>query len=409
MKVLKPLAMLLICSSIYANENNATLNRFLSKYKQQLFEYDYRKNEQEGLKLRDSWIAPIRLNFTYNRSKPYDDEQVSQSYGIAMNQPIFRSGGIYYGIKFANANRLYKDYTVDVAKRKMIKDTVATLMQIKQTELKHQRQELQIKNSQINLEQKKEQYLSGQLDSGFLDNAIIQLNLVKQNLYDIESTKESLISQFHTLSDLDYRTIEIPHLRLLNAKEFLKHNIVLQQVSSQIKQNKYSKNITIAKYLPNVSFVAGYTWQDNQNQMINANGQLFDSSSKLDYYNYGIQASMPLDINTFRDVESVKIDYLKSKVLKLDKQRELQAVFEKVMHNIENFDKKIMLSKENRKLYAKLLDDTKKLYQAGYKTQYDVETLQNSLQIQKLDTKIFELQKQLELLTLYEMYVNDGE
>ncbi len=74
------------------------------------------------------------------------------------------------------------------------------------------------------------------------------------------------------------------------------------------------------------------------------------------------------------------------------------------MNNIKNYDKKIRLSRENRKLYSKLLADTKKLYASGYKTEYDVQTLSNSLAIQKLDTKIYKIDKQLELLNLYEMY-----
>ena len=118
---------------------------------------------------------------------------------------------------------------------------------------------------------------------------------------------------------------------------------------------------------------------------------------------------MPLDINTFRDIESAKVDYLKSQVVTQDKQRELNALFEQVMHNINNFDKKIQLSHDTTDIYYKLLADTQDLFSAGYKTQYDVDTLQNSLKIQNLESKVYEIDKQLALLTLYEMYVNDGK
>jgi len=116
---------------------------------------------------------------------------------------------------------------------------------------------------------------------------------------------------------------------------------------------------------------------------------------------------MPLSINTFRDVESAKIDFLKSKLVIEDKKRELNALFEQVMQNIDNFDKKRVLSIENRDLYEKLLVDTKNLFTAGYKTKYDVDLLENSVEIQKLDVMIFDIDRQLELLTLYEMYIND--
>ena len=77
------------------------------------------------------------------------------------------------------------------------------------------------------------------------------------------------------------------------------------------------------------------------------------------------------------------------------------------MQNIENFEKKKQLSVENRDIYEKLLADTVDLYKAGYKTEYDVELLQNSVEIQKIDVEVFGMDKQLELLTLYEMYKNE--
>jgi outer membrane protein TolC len=389
---------------LFCNENNLKYDSYLSDYKQKEFGYDYNKNEEESLKLRDSWIAPLQLNYSYSRSNPYIGEQISQSASVRMNQPIFQSGGIYYAIKFAGASKLFNDYTVDSAKRKMIKDTISTLLQIKQYELREKKQKLQIANAEINLEQKKEEYLSGQLDSGFLDDAIIQKNVVVQTMYDIETTKEKLIATFHSFSDLDYETTKLPHLELISEDEFLKSNISLRLAQATIEKNRYAKDVTISSYLPSVNFTASYNWNKKENQQFTAS--IPADSEENRYYSYGFAISMPLDINTFRSVESARVDYLKSEVLKLDKLRELKALFEQVMQNIHNYEKKILLSRENIDLYAKLLRDTKELYSAGYKTKYDVDTLANSLKIQNLDMKIYEIDKQLELLTLYEMYMN---
>jgi outer membrane protein TolC len=407
MKALKlSLTLFLLCSqSLFAQEQGSSLDTYISTLKQKEFEYDYRKNTAESSKLRDSWIAPLRLNYTYSKSEPYDDELTAQSAAIKMDQPIFQSGGIYYGIKFASANKLYSDYSIDVAKRKMIKSAISILMQIKQTELKLKAQKLQIENAEMNLAQKQEQYLSGQLDSGFLDNAIIQRNIVRSALYDIETAKERLVNQFATLSDLDYKTAHIPYLEFITQDAFLKHNIVLKQSSAKIERDNYMHNVTVAKYLPKVSVVAGYNWSDSQ-QQLNENVIV---NNEVNYYDYGLRVTLPLDINTFRDIESVKLDYLKSKVLKEDKQRELQALFVQVFQNIANYDKKIALSNENIELYTKLSEDTMALFKAGYKTEYDVKTLKNSLQIQNLDSQRYSIDKQLELLNLYEMYVNEGK
>ena len=409
MKGLNLLILLCLSFSSYVNasEENASLDSFLSDYKKKQFGYDYEKSKAESLKLRDSWIAPLRINYNYSKSNPYDNEQLNESAAIKMDQPIFQSGGIYYGIKFANASRLYNEVSIDVAKRRMVKETISVLMQIKQTALREKRQKLQIKNSEINLLQKKEQYMSGQLDSGFLDNAIIQKNIVVEALYDIQTNKEKLINKFSVLSDLDYKNVLIPHLDMISKDEFLNNNTYLEQSKYEIEKNKYAKDATVAKYLPSINVTAGYNWQKISNQQFSPTFPAF--SNELDYYDYGFRASMPININTFRDVESAKVDYLKSSVVKLDRERELSFLYEQVLNNIKNFDKKIALSEENKKLYKKLLSDTKKLYASGYKTQYDVDTLSNSLEIQKLDTKIYEIDKQLELLNLYEMYINGGK
>jgi len=403
MKVLNiSVALFLACSTLLsAAEKNEKLEEYISQNKKEQFSYDYQKNEAESSKLRDSWIAPLNLQYSYTVSNPYSAEQTSQNAAIKLDQPIFQSGGIYYAIKFAEVSHLYANYSVDAAKRKLVKDAISLLMQIKQLKLKIDKQNLQIKNAEINLELKKEQYLSGQLDSGFLDNAIIERNSVIQALYDIETTKERLISKFQAISDSSYESAQIPHLEVLDKESFLEYNILLNISKSDREKYRYTKNMTIAKYLLKVSITGGYNWSKSEKQLFSA------SDGERDYYDYGVKASMPLSINTFRDVESAKIDFLKSKLVIEDKKRELNALFEQVMQNIDNFDKKRVLSIENRDLYEKLLVDTKNLFTAGYKTKYDVDLLENSVEIQKLDVMIFDIDRQLELLTLYEMYIND--
>lgn len=386
------------------------LDSYLSDLKQQAFSYDYEKTLLEKKKLRDSWIQPLQLRYTISKSNPYNEQdaptQKTQNAAIVMDQPIFRSGGIYYGIKFAEASYAYNNYSVDVAKRKMIKDAIALLMQIKQTQLRIDKQVLQIDNSRINLEQKTEQYRNGQLDSGFLNNAIIEKNRVTQALYDLQSSQARLISQFQSISDLDYKTANIPVLMFIEEKDFLTHNIDLKKIESQNEQNYYNERVTTAKYLPSVSVTAGYNWDKLEDPSFA--GQNVPSPPETKYYNYGLKVTMPLDFNTFRDIESSRVEYLKSMVLEEDKKRELKSLYEQVQQNIDNFKKKQALSVENASLYQKLLDETQQLYAAGYKTEYDVQNLKNSVQIEVIEQQIFALDEQLELLNLYEKFVNDA-
>lgn len=392
------IALLTLCNiELFAEEK---LDSYISENKKEQFRYDHQKNEADSSKLRDSWIAPLNLNYSNSKSNPYGDQQTNENASIKMDQPIFQSGGIYFGIKFAEASKIYANYSIEVAKRKLIKDALSLLMQIKQMDLKIEKQKLLIKNSEISLAQKKEDYLSGQLDSGFLDSAIVERNILIQALYDIETNKERLISKFSAISDMSHKDTLVPKLKSINENQFLEHNIILGMSESEIVKSQYFSDVTLAKYLPKVNLTAGYNWDKSDTQY------QFGASEK-DYYNFGFRVNMPIDINSFRDVESSKIDYMKSKLVVQDRKRELKAIFEQVMQNIENFEKKKLLSVENRDIYEKLLSDTQELFRAGYKAEFDVELLQNSVEIQKSDVEIYEIDKQLELLTLYEMYKDE--
>jgi len=155
MRILSVLILLFLTSSLFAEEKNKKLEAYISKNKKEQFKYDYQKVEAQSLKLRDSWISPLRLNFSYSKSNPYENEQTMQNSSLKMDQAIFQSGGIYYGIKFAEASKIYSNYTIDMQKRKLVKDAISLLMQIKQMDLKIEKQKLKIKNAEINLEQKK--------------------------------------------------------------------------------------------------------------------------------------------------------------------------------------------------------------------------------------------------------------
>ncbi len=387
--------------------STGSLDEYLSELKRKEFGYEYEKNDQESSQLRDSWIKPVMIQYSITRSNPYHEEgngeSESQSAAIAMDQPIFQSGGIIYGVKFANASRDFANYTIDQQKRIMIKQTIDLLMQVKKSKLTIDKQKLQIANSNINLEQQREQYLNGQLDSGFLNNAIIEANIVKQALFDLETRDEQLISQFKKLSDLDPKTAKIPFLAIIDQKTFLEQNIDVKLAESESEKNRLYKNVTLVKYLPSVNLQASYNWQKQDSYFSPG----FKNTSETDYYRYGIKASMPLDINSYNDFEATKVAYLKSKVVIDDKKRELKLLYDQVMQNLINFDKKIALADENRQLYSVLLKDTQDLYRAGYKTEYDVNLLSNSVQIEEINKKIYEIDKQLELLTLYEKLSSD--
>jgi len=387
-------------------QKSDALDMYLSELKRREFDYDFAKTDAESKRLRDSWIRPVTISYTLNRQNPYNGqgapETQQESAVIAIDQPLFQSGGIYYGIRYAQASWEVGKLSIEQSERRLIKQAVELLMQIKKAEIGIEKQRLQVANAEINLRQKREQYESGQLDSGFLNNAVIQLNLAKQTLIDLKTAKARLVSSFESISDLDYRTAKIPFLALIDKSRFLRGTIDLKLAQRQREQERYNKAVTLAKYLPSINLQGSYNWQKQQGFFFVNDTPVKSDSPETAYYRYGLRASMPLDYNSGRDYEAAKVAYLKSGVVIDDTRRALRSLYEQVMRNVENFEAKIALAKENESLYAELLSDTKEQFRAGFKTQYDVDLLANSEKIEKLNQRSYAIDRQLELLALYE-------
>lgn len=412
-----------LCSLFAAAEHNATvvfgeqqltskeqhsdrLDAYLSELKRKAFGYDYAKTDAESKKLRDSWIRPVTVSYTLTRQNPYNGqgapETQQESASIAIDQPLFQSGGIYYGIRYAEAAWDVGKLSIEQSERSLIKQAVSLLMQIKKAEIGIEKQQLQVANAKINLQQKREQYESGQLDSGFLNNAVIQYNLAKQTLIDLETAKARLVSSFESISDLDYHTAKIPFLAIVDKQRFMQETIDLKLAQRKREQDRYNKDVTMAKYLPSINLQGSYNWQKQQGFFFVNSTPVKSDSPETAYYRYGLRASMPLDFNSGRDYEAAKVAYLKSEVVIDDTRRSLRALYDQVMQNLKNFDAKIALAKENEALYAELLSDTQEQFRAGFKTQYDVDLLANSEKIEQLNQRSYTIDRQLELLDLYE-------
>ena len=388
------LCSLALSSLLYAEES------LISTLKEEQFRYDYQKAQLQSDILRDSWLAPLQLYYSYGKSDQYGGDSTTQNAAVAIDQPIFQSGGIYYGIKFAEASRRYSNLSIDAARRKLITDAVSLLMQIRQSDLRIAKQELQVANAGLNLELKTEQYLHGELDSGFLDNAIIEKNSLTQALYDLQTAKERLISAYESISDVPYASAPLPKLALMEPERFESEAIDLRLARSEIEKGRWNQNVTRSKYLPALSINAGYNWNKIENPAFA--GSIMPIKAESDYWTYGLKASMVFNVNEFRDMEVSRIETLKANTALADKKRALNALYDQVKHNLANSDRKIALAEQNKGLYEKLLGDTRELFKAGYKTEYDVSLLENSAKIQGIETQILEYDRQLELLNLYE-------
>lgn len=387
------LACSLLVSFLYADE----LGDILSDNKELLFDYQFESNDLESDKLSKSWINPIQLRYSKNYTTQFGGDAINMgTYSVTIDQPIFRSGGIYYAIKYSDALRHANESDLKLQKRKMIGDAVSILFNLKKTKLEQKKMRLLIKNDTIDIRQKRDSYESGLLDSSFLDQAILKKSQDEATLLEMELNVLELKQRFSLLSDKNPEKLKVPVLKLMSKEHYTEANLDLKTDRLRAEVSNYNEKITWAKYLPTVSLQGQYIDGDINPLFVGPGSTLQER-----YYNYGFSVSMPIDINALADIEASKVEKLRAAVQVLDRKETVQEEYQWIHNSLSVLDKKIILARKDEKIYQNLFRVTKNLANAGEKTELDTAIMHNSLQIRKLDQKIYSIDKQIHLLKLY--------
>ena len=390
-KLLALCSLFVISSVLQADE----LGNILSKNKELLFDYDRKSNDLESDMLSKSWINPLTLRYRKNYSTQFRDKTIKTgNYSIMIDQPIFRSGGIYYAIKYSHALHDANEADLILRKRQMIGDAVSILFNLKKNRLEQQKMRYLIKNDKIDIRQKRDSYNAGLLDSSFLDQAILKKSQDEARLLEYELNLLELKQRFSLLSDKNPNTLTLPSLKMISKRNYKDKNLELKKDILRAEQSSYNANVTTAKYLPTVSLQGQYLNGD-------LNPLYGNPMLREQYYNYGFSVSMPIDINSFTDIEASKVAKLRAATQVLDKKEQVIEEYNWIDNSLNILDKKIVLAKKDEKVYRSLFRLTKNLVEAGEKTSLDADIMQNSLQIRKLDQKIYKIDKQVQLLKLY--------
>jgi len=366
----------------------------LSQTKKDILNYSYEKAQEDSDKLKKDWINPFNYKYIYNEGEEY----TTQKSFISITQPIFKSGGIFFAIKYANSIGDYSKTSVDLQKKELIKQTVNLLFQIKKTDITIKKQKLLVANGKLDITRKKEQVLNGLLDTSFLDNAILDTNTHKNTLVDLEYQKEMLINNLTQFTDKKYEELPLPTLLIVNDESFMESNIYIKQAKEDINSSYWLKNMTISNYLPTINFTADYTkyHETDNNPILTKDGT----------QNIGFNITIPFDTRFLNTIESNKLEYLKKKATLDDKKKEEEAIFNNTMAKLKSLNKKISITYENVELYDSLLTQLQEQFDVGMKTASDVETMYNSKEIKKLELQSLEVDKQIELLEIYARIYN---
>ncbi|WP_456456307.1 TolC family protein [Nitratifractor sp.] len=369
------------------------LTNYLSREKNLIFDYQEEANRLESAVLRKSWISPVMLSYGESRSdQPWGEEARDSTFSVGINQPIFKSGGIYYAVKFANAQEGATAAQIRLQRRQMITQAIEVLFDLRKNRLQQRQLRLKIRNDEIDIRRKREQYDAGVIDSSFLNQAILQRNQDRTSLLVLQLAEKNLRNAFSLLSDKNPDGLRLPHLRLISRRRYRQNNLELEAQRLQLAGSEYNSKMTWSKYLPTLSVNANYYDTDSNRPLIGVHD---------DYYRYGFQISMPLSVNAPQDIEAGRVRYLQQAVQLQDMRKSVASEYKLVLDTLAIIDKKIALARSDEKLYRSLLRSTREQAQAGQKTQLDVETMRNAMEMAKLDAKVYEVEKQIELLKLY--------
>lgn len=386
----------LTCSLLFGSPLFAdALHDILSDNQNQLFDYEYQLNDANSDKLEKSWINPIQLQYSKSYSKQFTSQTIdTANFSVVIDQPIFRSGGIYFAIKYANALRGATNMEIKRKKRELIGEAVKLLFEIKKVKLQMKKQSLLIQNDTIDIQRKQQNYHAGLIDSSFLDQAILKSSQDKTQLLELELSALKMRQRFALLSDKRPDTLTLPKFTLISKEDYIDKNIALQRDRLRVVQEKYYMKTTYAKYLPAVSLQGRYTAGD-------LNPLFARTGIEENYWTYGFTISMPLDFNMLSDIEASKVSHLKAQTALIESRKQRSEEYKLSRQNLHIIEQKIALAKRDEILYKRLYRQTKDLVQAGEKTTFDSKMMKHSLEVRKLDQQIYQLDKQIELLGLY--------
>lgn len=375
---------------------NAGEMEYLTKQKQDVQAYKQKEVDAAYEKLRFEWLSPLSLSYSIqqNQSAQYDTPSETTTASISLNQDLFRSGGIYYAIQYAGSKHAYDRTALAEENAGLAQQLVSAVLTIRRGEYQLAQSEYRLKNKEIEIVIKKQQYEAGDVDVTLLNNAIMDRNLEQKTFMNLKTTLKNARIELQKLTDTSPGEIALPAFELVDEASYLSQSYAVEKLREQARLSGYQYGVTRAAYLPKLSLSGQYGTTQYVHDAMN-----IDYSG--DSYYLGLQLSIPLDYKTLATLEESRAAELRTRSQTLDKTREQTAYYKQIKSNIDTYREYIELTRKNQALYDELLQVTEAGVKAGYRTGFDLQTLRNTKAIDEYEIRINELNIQLELAKLH--------
>lgn len=365
----------------------ASQTELLKKNKQDIIKQKQKEIEFNTQKLKYNWISPLNISTSLSKSDIYN-KAVSDA-SINLNQDVFRSGGIFYRLKYADVKLKYDLTSLAKQNSSLYENLFIGLLNLKKLNFSLNQTHYNLLNSDIEVFLKTQQYKTGEADITELNRALREKNSVlKTELIAKLAIVEKEI-ELKKLTDMPLSEIVLPQFELMTQDEYEKLNYSLNEARLNLEVSNEEHKILRSNYLPAISINGAYGYRDNPN--LNIDG---------DYYQVGIALNMPLDYNEKATLEEQKAAKMRKKLEIIDTQINELSVYEQRNSKIKNYQEHNEVTKKNIELYSELIEIIQKALDAGLKTGYDLQTLQNTKAVDELEIGINEINIQIELAQL---------
>jgi hypothetical protein len=98
-----------------------TFASILNDTKEDIFNLEFKKAKKDSESLKNSWLSPARFETAITKNRNNQLSTTSKNIKIVWNQDIFRSGGIFYAIKYAKQMEKYNFNLLTSQKLNLIK------------------------------------------------------------------------------------------------------------------------------------------------------------------------------------------------------------------------------------------------------------------------------------------------
>jgi len=346
--------------------------------------------ELESKLLKNSWINSVNLEASLAKSSALKNEDSIENFSINFLQEIYKSGGIK---AIRDSGKIYNRLNqalLEQEKRELVYQVYEIVLNIKKIDLEIEKTHYLIKNSKIDIKNKKDKYINGLVDMSELDESIIELNSYKNSIEDLKISKNSLLKELKSLSDKNYIDIDIKKFPLFKLDSFIKQNSDLEIQKLQIESKEIDKKVTKSKYLPKVSLFANYQYEDSESFKIDKNS-----------HSYGLKLSIPIDFNYKNDIEKSKLEYLISKLEYREQEENQKNLYQNIAKDLKSIESKIENTKEIIKSYKSLYKMSLELFENSLKSEDDLKIVENRVNSNKIDKKIYKIDRELLILELY--------